>query len=178
MLDDPNRELGERLLEILMPYARSRLEAVKERRGRFVHYTSAESALKIIQSKTMWMRNTRCMNDYSELQHGQEVLSDLPEMKRLTETIKSLPVVGEAALKAFGVWWTDSQPGTYITSISEHDDTEDIHGRLSMWRAVSRSAAGRTRSPRFLRTGHRVADEPYLQPGGLLHGRSACPRTG
>jgi hypothetical protein len=139
--DDPNRELGERLLEILMPYARSRLEAVKERRGRFVHYTSAESALKIIQSKTMWMRNTACMNDYRELQHGQKILSDLPEMKRLTETIKSLPFVGEAALKVFGDWWTDNQFGMYITSISEHDDTEDIHGRLSMWRAVSRSAA-------------------------------------
>lgn len=37
---------------------------------RFVHYTSAEAAIKIIQSRRMWMRNTMCMADYSEVLHG------------------------------------------------------------------------------------------------------------
>jgi hypothetical protein len=38
--------------------------------ARFVHYTSAESALKIITSKRLWMRNTTCMADYREVRHG------------------------------------------------------------------------------------------------------------
>jgi hypothetical protein len=30
---------------------------------------------------------------------------------------------------------------TYVTSISEHDDREDLHGRLSMWRAFGGATA-------------------------------------
>jgi hypothetical protein len=30
---------------------------------------------------------------------------------------------------------------TFITSIFEHDDSDDLHGRLSMWRALGMSTA-------------------------------------
>ena len=39
-----------------------------------MHYTTAEAALKIIDSKRVWMRNTTCMADYREVQHGFEML--------------------------------------------------------------------------------------------------------
>jgi hypothetical protein len=73
-------ELGVRLESIFMPYARSqRIKFLTDASGirpsaRFVHYTSAESALKIIESKRVWMRNTTCMADYREVQHGFEIL--------------------------------------------------------------------------------------------------------
>ena len=35
----------------------------------------------------------------------------------------------------------DIQFGTYIASISEHNDNEDLHGRLSMWRAFGGNSA-------------------------------------
>ena len=35
--------------------------------ARFVHYTSAEAALRIIQNKRIWMRNVTAMSDYSEV---------------------------------------------------------------------------------------------------------------
>jgi hypothetical protein len=41
---------------------------------RSVHYISAEAALKIIESKRVWMRNTVCMTDYREVQHGFSIL--------------------------------------------------------------------------------------------------------
>ena len=55
---------------ILMPYATARREQVWKRNGQFVHYTSAENAISIIQSKFMWMRNAQCMTDYAELVTG------------------------------------------------------------------------------------------------------------
>jgi hypothetical protein len=35
----------------------------------------------------------------------------------------------------FDQWSKDTQFQTFISSISEHDANEDLHGRLSMWRA-------------------------------------------
>jgi hypothetical protein len=40
----------------------------------------------------------------------------------------------DEAIQFFNKWWTDIRFNTYITSISEHDQDEDQHGRLSMWR--------------------------------------------
>src|ERR1700679_1517729 len=43
---------------------------------RFAHYTSAEAALNIIESKRVWMRNALCMPDYREVELGMEYLRD------------------------------------------------------------------------------------------------------
>jgi hypothetical protein len=72
-------QLGVRLEGIFMPYARRQRDGLYDSgakpAARFVHYTSAEAALKIIESKRVWMRNTTCMADYREVQHGFEMLS-------------------------------------------------------------------------------------------------------
>jgi hypothetical protein len=52
-----------------------------------------------------------------------------------------VPGVAERAITAFNQWWNESQSNTYITSISEHDEKEDVHGRLSMWRAFGGNTA-------------------------------------
>src|SRR5215471_10873522 len=67
-------QLTLKLQSIFMPFALRRRDAVAQRNGRFVHYTTAESGLNIISSKTLWMRNTTCMSDYSEVQHGGRIL--------------------------------------------------------------------------------------------------------
>lgn len=55
------------------------------------------------------------------------------------------PGAASEAIALFNQWWTDSpsriRVNTYITSITEHDDKEDLHGRLSMWRAFGNVAA-------------------------------------
>jgi hypothetical protein len=68
-------QMAQRLLEILSPYGVQTRTDMIERGGRFVHYTSAENGLKIINTKTIWMRNTNCMTDYSEVQHGFNLLN-------------------------------------------------------------------------------------------------------
>jgi hypothetical protein len=68
-----------RLEAIFMPHAIARRNVLYENGtkdyARFVHYTSAEAALKIIRTKRVWMRNTTCMADYREVQHGYDILN-------------------------------------------------------------------------------------------------------
>jgi hypothetical protein len=116
--------------------------------ARFVHYTSADAALSIIRSKRIWMRSTMCMSDYREVQHGYErlrkVLSTNGNAKRFFDVLHAcVPGAAQESFKLFDDWWNDIRFSTYITSISEHDDSEDSHGRLSMWRAFGGSNAAR-----------------------------------
>ena len=77
------------LERIFMPQARKQRVEHHSRENhdggaRFVHYTSAENALKIIQSKRLWLRNTLCMSDFREVQHGFDILQrffGVPEKK-------------------------------------------------------------------------------------------------
>jgi hypothetical protein len=87
----PNAEaqsqLAVQLESIFMPYAiKQRKAAFREQTGkdlyaasdkdrlRFRITTSAGAALKIISSKRIWIRNTSCMSDYREVQHGFDIL--------------------------------------------------------------------------------------------------------
>ena len=114
--------------------------------ARLIHYTTAESALKIINSKRFWMRNTNCMTDYREVQHGFEIFAryfgDPTKFKAFTETLDvCAPGAGKEAIQMFNTSWNSIRFSTYISSISEHQDQEDQHGRLSMWRAFGGSTA-------------------------------------
>ena len=129
-----------------MPHARrQRFQArfgddTTEEPIRFVHYTSAEAALSIIKSKRMWMRNTTCMSDYREVQHGLEIIKKFLSDKTKTDLFVAAldaccPGVAQESIESFNRWGSNIYLSTYITSISEHDDREDFNGRLSMWRA-------------------------------------------
>jgi len=80
------------------------------------------------------------MSDYREVQHGFELLDRFfsDESKKhafVTALDACSPNSAEEAINLFNQWWNDTQFNTYIASVSEHDDEEDLHGRLSMWRA-------------------------------------------
>jgi hypothetical protein len=49
--------------------------------------------------------------------------------------------LAEDSIALFDQWWADIRFNTYICSISEHEDSEDGHGRLSMWRAFGQSTS-------------------------------------
>lgn len=140
-----NREEFERrirLESIFMPHSRVRRDAFYAGRehARFVHYTSAEAALNIISGKRIRMRNTTCMADYREVQHGFDMLNRFfldtgSKTQFVTVLDECFPNVGTDAIALFNQWWNDIRFNTYVASVSEHDDSEDFHGRLSMWRA-------------------------------------------
>lgn len=129
-----------RLEGIFMPRARAQRDELFEKSKRFVHYTSAENALRIIASKRLWMRNTTCMVDYREVQHGYDMLvsffaNSFNERSFIAALDLSCPGAATEAINLFNQWWQHIRFNTYVSSISEHEDSEDLHGRLSMWRA-------------------------------------------
>ena len=134
------------LERIFMPSSRARRDSIAASRQTIRHYTSAEAALSIIRSKAVWMRNTTCMSDYREVHHGFELFNSVLQKddnrSKLSQALDSIaPKAVDRAIDFFNQWWRDIQFNTYISSVSEHDPREDIHGRLSMWRAFGGNTA-------------------------------------
>jgi hypothetical protein len=134
-------ESGELTLFYLPRWHRE-LERVRQSNTRFVHYTSADSALKILRSQRMLLRNSTLMNDFSEVQHGLSCLVaayDGPHGDRLKKAMAAvqsdLPDIFQSN---FNSLVSDVAQETYLISISEHGGGfEDQYGRLSMWRAYA-----------------------------------------
>jgi hypothetical protein len=137
-----------KLQNILLPYAARCRDRIINENSQFVHYTSAVNALSIIKSGRFWMRNTTCMSDYREVHHGFDALTRYFGNESHRQAFASAlnacyEGVADDIVTLFNQWWQNTQLQTYIMSISEHDDREDLHGRLSMWRAFGGDATAR-----------------------------------
>jgi hypothetical protein len=140
---------GVRMMSILMPHALKQMEAIYQgtpgqTHARFVHYTTAEAALSIIRTKRFWLRNTNCMSDYREVQHGFDIFnryfSDVGKREAFFAAFDACaPGVAAEAFAVFNNWWEYLRLNTYIACVSEHQDSENVNGRLSMWRAFGGS---------------------------------------
>nr|WP_082490273.1 DUF2971 domain-containing protein [Methylobacterium sp. Leaf122] len=128
-----------RLREIFFPYASGRQRDLELRRGRFVHYTTASVAVSIIQNKQVWMRNASTMNDFMEVEYGYRCLNyayDSDAGVKFKNILDALnPGWRPGVENLFNGWLQSFRSGTYLSCISEHMDSEDTFGRLSMWRA-------------------------------------------
>ena len=129
---------------------RERARAYLEKR-RFVHYTSASTAKKIADTETIWFRNARMMNDWTDVRHGidliDEFLNNEVGIGFLDGLDNTHTGVSQRIKKLFDVWKVDFETETYVFCLSEHGkknqrndlgeivDLEDSYGRLSMWRA-------------------------------------------
>jgi hypothetical protein len=150
-ITEEQKTLAKRLHGIFMPHARKEFDAIykdPDRPIRFVHYTTAAAAINIIKTKRIWTRNTNCMSDYREVQHGFDMLASFfqNETKRnsfLQALDAVAPGVAQESITLFDQSFHDIRFNTYIASLSEHDDYEDSHGRLSMWRAFGGRNAAR-----------------------------------
>jgi len=66
---------GARIRRIFFPYMDRKTRDVMAAGGRFVYYTTADTATSILRNRQIWMRNTTTMNDYMEVEHGFECLN-------------------------------------------------------------------------------------------------------
>lgn len=125
-----------------MPLAFREMERLRAEGQRFAHYTSADTALKILRSERMLLRNSSLMNDFSEVRHGLECLRAAqasPAGQRLRAALTLVQMdLPEILDQNFDAQVLDVLAETYLTSLSEHDaGHEDAFGRLSMWRAYA-----------------------------------------
>jgi hypothetical protein len=128
-----------RLWATFLPEAVSRRVEAYKKKTRFVHYTSADAALKIARSGIIWLRNTACMNDSSEAKHGiDQVVSFFrsDDAKPFWQVLDRCHAGLDVRIqKHYDEWVFDLRTETYLVSLSEHNQSEDEIGRLSMWRA-------------------------------------------
>ena len=106
----PEVALAMKLEGIFMPRARVQRDDFYGKSKRFVHYTSADNALKIIRIKRLWMRNTTCMADYREVELGYGMLVSFfsdPGKREAFAAALDLCHPGSAmqALTLFDQWW-------------------------------------------------------------------------
>ena len=129
------------IMQLFFPYAYRRQTTVQTKGMRFVHYTSADAAANILRTKEVWMRKSSCMNDYMEVEHGLACLSSAykgERGKRFQQVLNNIfDGISEQIAALFDGWQDHLRDETYLMCLSEHDDTEDGFGRLSMWRAYS-----------------------------------------
>jgi hypothetical protein len=129
----------EREIRVFLPSLHAGIERALATRQRFVHYTGAQAAVSMIRGGELWLRNTQCMNDFSEVKHGLDLLGRAyrgAAGERLTGFFESIfPGVRREVAERMEALADTVAFDTYIACVSEHADSEDGIGRLSMWRA-------------------------------------------
>jgi hypothetical protein len=133
------------LLNLLTRHIQQRQDELVANQLRIVHYTSTAVGLSLIRNKEVWMRNTQCMNDYAEVEHGiQEIkrfFANREKSSSFWDFIENIrPGIRKEIGDYFEGWQSDLLSQTYICCLSEHSQLEDKHGRLSMWRAYGRGS--------------------------------------
>lgn len=123
-----------------------RRELVAEQKKRFVHYTTADGAKGWFIGKTVWLRDTSVMNDFTEIEHGLNCIAKAYNSKDVGARFKAavdniVPGFSKNFETLFNSWVPTFKHRTYIACMSEHEDSEDKMGRLSMWRAYGGSNA-------------------------------------
>jgi hypothetical protein len=123
------------------------IERIRTGDRNLAHYTSAENGLRILDSQTFWLRNTKCMNDYSEVRHGKDLVvrtligDDRQIISRLQLLLDKCSSTAFATFaNSFGPW-LDNNSDIFVGCLSEHLPA-DIRGRLSMWRAYGSNNGG------------------------------------
>ena len=110
---------------------------------RFVYYTTAETAMRIVRNGEIWMRKSHQMNDFREIEHGFDCLNSAYKnsSQRMLSVFDSIfPGFCGRLESIFNSWLPHFRTDSYITCVSEHCSSEDRYGRLSMWRAYGGGA--------------------------------------
>jgi Protein of unknown function (DUF2971) len=128
--------------KVFLSYHEERTKEFRENKRSLAQYTSADAALKIIKSEEIWLRRSSMMNDFSEIQHGENCLRySLREHREKFETVLKGIAVGSDVriLEQLDELVKKAKTTTFLASFSEHGgnsyENESSYGRLSMWRA-------------------------------------------
>jgi hypothetical protein len=134
-------EIPNQYRDIFFPYTTRRLSEFQDSHQSFIYYTTAETALKAIRNREIWMRLTGVMNDHSEVQHGVNCLSTVLLPTSPTALLLANSLNGcfkdlyREVSDLFNQWAPSMLSDTFIACMSEHDRVDNEYGKLSMWRA-------------------------------------------
>lgn len=134
----------EMCVKIFCPGYLEEIQSVVNCNKRFVYYTSADTALRIIRNKEIWFRSATVMNDFFEIAYGLHLIHSVflgGEGQIFKESVEDIfEGIMEEVIGLLLGWQEDWINETYISCVSVHDPEEDRRGRLSMWRAYGNTA--------------------------------------
>lgn len=105
---------------LFTPQQYRRFEDIVKRQGRLVHYTSAEAAFLILSSKSIWLRNTMFMNDFSEIEYALDLIGEYwsskkPERAAFWSVIdRTTGGRAKEVQDIFDGWAPDLSTGTFV----------------------------------------------------------------
>ena len=125
---------------VYIPHVLEKAQKILSQGIKFIHYTSAEAAMNIIRTEEVWLRNAKCMNDFSEVEHGITCLVQSLTMEEAGKKFRNyidklFPDLYKSLAELFDSWQPVFRSDTYIVCVSEHHSSDDLYGKLSMWRA-------------------------------------------
>ena len=132
------------IFDVLRRDIANRKSELKENNQKLAHYTTAETALKIIESRTIRFRNATLMNDFQEIKFGRDAVRASYEKFGGGFTAKAEQLfegITEEINKQIELVESFIRSDTYLTSLSVYDP-DDFSGKLSMWRAYGGPIAG------------------------------------
>lgn len=131
-------------MRIFFPQALESVKRVRANGEKFIYYTTAATAVRLIQSNSIWMRSSLVMNDSAEVKHGLQLLTNSLASapgKAIQQAVDSIfPGLYARQLENFQAYAPVLQYDTFVTSVSEYDEANDPDGQLSMWRAYGGNA--------------------------------------
>lgn len=133
------------LLHKFFGYSSRRSALVEKQKKQLAHYTTADTAMKIVKGRSIWLRNAAVMNDHSEIQYGKHVMDPILRHglgNRFRAILNAAhPGVAEEVMRQHEDHKTHARETVFMTSLCEHP-LGDRLGRLSMWRAYGGPVAG------------------------------------
>lgn len=125
--------------DIIFRQAKEERGKIELHKANFVKYVTLDSAVKIIESREIWLRKARDMNDYHEIEHGERCIKSAlnseigDQFRKLLDNI-SFGMLDRAESRYRNLI-SNLKEDTYITCFSVHRPAEENEtGRLSMWR--------------------------------------------
>lgn len=133
------------MLELFFCYDRKRQKALADNGKLLAHYTTAETAMKILGGRSLWLRNAAVMNDFSEIEYGKSVMHPVIKGELGDRYRAALNAISEGladdVMRRHDEHRKHAREAVFTASFSEHDP-DDRLGRLSMWRAYGGPVAG------------------------------------
>lgn len=146
MAMDPNTQ---RMLKLFFGYELKRATQLKDGNRLLAHYTTADTAMKIITGKKLWLRNAGVMNDFMEIDYGRNVVdhviggkTDPIPVARFHAALDAIhPDLSQAVMKNYVEARTNVRESVFMSSLGEYE-ADDRFGKLSMWRAYGGPVSG------------------------------------
>ncbi len=137
----------DKIMNIVFPYYYSEVKRIKKENINLAYYTDLSTVNLILKNNELWLRNVMCMNDYTEVKQGLEILrtylnDDEYYKNKLLDILCKIGKDRKYWENILAELLKDNELAyflhTYIACFTEHKE-DDNDGNLNMFRGYGRN---------------------------------------